>query len=162
MKKLRLIAAKTQKDELLEKLMLLGCVELDSQDFMFDDPILSKLVSREFSDSTPYRTQRQIFGEALRVLDKYASHRISTIAPQTIPATAPLYVKRFQKSDNRITGPNAAPKSAHALETRFMIACAPSPLLDAMKYATIDTITTTMRPTHKISLSDAFLRIIGL
>jgi len=80
MKKLRLIAAKTQKDELLEKLMLLGCVELDSQDFMFDDPILSKLVSREFSDSTPYRTQRQIFGEALRVLDKYASKKASLLS----------------------------------------------------------------------------------
>ena len=80
MKKLRLIAAKAQKDEILEKLMLLGCVEPDSQDFMFDDPLLSKLVTREFSDSTPYRTQRQIYGEALKVLDKYASKKSSLLS----------------------------------------------------------------------------------
>ncbi len=80
MKKLRLIAAKTQKDELLEKLMLLGCVELDSQDFMFDDPLLSKIVSREYSDSTPYRSQRQLYGEALKVLDRYASVKTPLLA----------------------------------------------------------------------------------
>ena len=80
MKKLRLIAAKAQKDEILEKLMLLGCVEPDSQDFMFDDPLLSKLVKREFSDSTPYRTQRQLYGEALKVLDKYASKKSSLLS----------------------------------------------------------------------------------
>ncbi len=90
MKKLRLIAAKAQKDELLEKLMLLGCVELDSQDFMFDDPLLSKIVSREFSDSTPYRTQRQIYGEALKVLDRYA------------PVKTPLFAGKTEVSQQRI------------------------------------------------------------
>ncbi len=80
MKKLRLLAAKAQKDELLEKLMLLGCVELDSQDFMFDDPLLSKIVSREFSDSTPFRIQRQIYESALRVLDKHAPQKTPLLA----------------------------------------------------------------------------------
>jgi len=83
MKKLRLIAAKAQKEELLEKLMLLGCVELDSQDFMFDDPLLSKIVSREYSDSTPYRTQRQIYGEALKVLDRYAPVKTPLLSGKT-------------------------------------------------------------------------------
>ena len=90
MKKLRLMAAKAQKDELLEKLMLLGCVELDSQDFMFDDPLLSKLVNREFSDSTPYRTQRQIYSDALKVLDKFA------------PAKSPLLSPKAEMSQSRI------------------------------------------------------------
>ncbi len=90
MKKLRLMAAKAHKDELLEKLMLLGCVELDSQDFMFDDPLLSKIVSREFSDSTPFRTQRQIYASALRVLDSFA------------PAKTPILAPKAQVSQDRI------------------------------------------------------------
>ncbi len=90
MKKLRLMAAKAQKDELLEKLMLLGCVELDSQDFMFDDPLLSKIVSREYSDSTPFRTQRQIYADALKVLDKFA------------PAKSPLLSSKAQMAQSRI------------------------------------------------------------
>ena len=90
MKKLRLMAPKAQKDELLEKLMLLGCVELASQDFMFDDPLLSQMVSREFSDSTPFRTQRQIYGDAIRILDKFA------------PAKSPLLAPKAEMSQSRI------------------------------------------------------------
>jgi len=90
MKKLRLMAPKAQKDELLEKLMLLGCVELASQDFMFDDPLLSQIVNREFSDSTPFRTQRQIYGDAIRILDKFA------------PAKSPLLAPKAEVSQDRI------------------------------------------------------------
>ncbi len=90
MKKLRLMAPKAQRDELLEKLMLLGCVELDSQDFVFDDPLLSQIVSREYSDSTPFRTQRQIYADALKVLDRFA------------PAKSPLLSPKAEMSQSRI------------------------------------------------------------
>ena len=90
MKKLRLMAPKAQRDELLEKLMLLGCVELDGQDFVFDDPLLSQIVSREYSDSTPFRTQRQIYADALKVLDRFA------------PAKSPLLSPRAEMSQSRI------------------------------------------------------------
>ena len=72
MKKLRLISSKSQKSELMEKLMLLGCVELDSQDFMLYDSVLSEIVEREYSDWSSFRVQRQIYDSALKVLDKYA------------------------------------------------------------------------------------------
>ena len=37
--------------------------------------------------------------------------------PETIPARTPHLVVRFQKSENSIAGPNAAPKPAHAKDT---------------------------------------------
>ena len=82
MKKLRLMAAKAQKDDLMQQLLLLGCVELDSQDFMFDDPLVSQLVSREYSDSSPFRTERQIYASALRVLDKFAPAKTPLLSPK--------------------------------------------------------------------------------
>ena len=43
-----------------------------------------------------------------------------------------------------------------------MMACAPEPLLDAMKNAITATITTMILPTQRISFSSASLRMIGL
>ena len=37
--------------------------------------------------------------------------------PETIPASAPHFVVRVQKSENSTTGPNTAPNPAHANET---------------------------------------------
>ena len=82
MKKLRLMAPKAQKDALMRQLLLLGCVELASQDFMFDDPLVSELISREYSDSTPFRTERQIYATALRVLDKFAPVKTPLLSPK--------------------------------------------------------------------------------
>ncbi len=83
MKKLRLMAPKAQKDAIMQQLLMLGCVELDSQDFMFDDPLVSKLIRREYSDSTPFRTERQIYAGALRVLDKFAPVKTPLLSPKS-------------------------------------------------------------------------------
>ncbi len=82
MKKLRLIAPRELTGEILEKLMLLGCVELASQDFMFDDPSLAGLVKREYNDSTPFRTERQIYASAIKVLDRYVPAKIPLLSPK--------------------------------------------------------------------------------
>ena len=44
-------------------------------------------------------------------------HTNIVIPPETIPASAPCFVVRFQKSAARTTGPNAAPKPAQAKDT---------------------------------------------
>ena len=90
------------------------------------------------------------------------SHTISTTAPTIMPASEPLYVRRFQNSERITTGPNAAPKSAHAFDTIFITACAPEPLLLAIKNAITETIITTTLPTQRTSFSDAFFLMIGL
>ena len=41
----------------------------------------------------------------------------TTAPPVIMPASAPCLFARFQKSEKSITGPNAAPKPAHANET---------------------------------------------
>ena len=69
--------------------------------------------------------------------------------PPSTPPMAPLYVNLLQNRDSRITGPKEEPNPAHAFSTRFMMACAPEPLLDAMKNAITATITTmTVSYTH--------------
>ena len=86
----------------------------------------------------------------------------STAAPPMTPATAPLYVNRLQNRVSSTTGPNAEPNPPHAFSTISIIACAPEPLLDAMKYAITATMSTMIRPTHMISLSEASFLNIGL
>ena len=44
MKKLQVIAAASQRDELMRRLLLLGCVELKEQDALLDDPQTAGLV----------------------------------------------------------------------------------------------------------------------
>ena len=95
------------------------------------------------------------------VLLRNASQQISTTAPVRIPATAPLKLKRFQKSDSMIVGPNAAPNTPHAFDTRPMIEAEAGSA--AMRSAITATPRTTKRPTQRSSLSLAlFFLIIGL
>ena len=60
MKKLRVIAAASQRDELMRRLLLLGCVELRAQDALLDDPGTAALVSRAVGDVAAARTRRWI------------------------------------------------------------------------------------------------------
>ena len=42
------------------------------------------------------------------------AHKSATAPPDITPANAPCSLQRFQNKLQRITGPNAAPKPAHA------------------------------------------------
>ena len=56
----------------------------------------------------------------LKIPPRGLSTRFQTntmIPPESIPAMAPARLIRFQKSENRITGPKVAPNPAHAKET---------------------------------------------
>lgn len=76
--------------------------------------------------------------------------KITTNEPVKIPAIAPYLVRRFQYSDNKTKGPNAAPNPAQALPTKFKIV---SFGFYAMYIATIDTSKTDKRPTRTNSFS---------
>ena len=86
---------------------------------------------------------------------------MSTAAPTTMPATAPSNVKRFQNRLSMMAGPNAAPNTPQALDTRLMME--PASGSAAMSSATTAMASTTMRPAQSISLSLALsLRTTGL
>ena len=54
----------------------------------------------------------------IRMKTRRQQWRINTIAPPaSIPAIAPYLFERFQNRASSITGPNAAPKPAHAKDT---------------------------------------------
>ena len=58
MKKLQIIAPASQREELMRKLLLLGCVELREQDALLDDPETAALVSRAAGDVTASNQER--------------------------------------------------------------------------------------------------------
>ena len=76
-----------------------------------------------------------------------------------MPATAPASVVRFQKSARRISGPNAAPKPAHANDTIFMTTLKKSDEVSiAIMSAASATAPTVRRETVISSRLPAFLR----
>ena len=72
MQKLRLISARENREELLTSLMLLGCAEIREQSELLSDPRLENALTREESALAAARAEKALFGEAVRLLDKYA------------------------------------------------------------------------------------------
>jgi len=72
MQKLHLLAARSQRDEIMNALMLLGCAEIKEQSAVLSDERLMGLVSREKSDLAALRQEKALFGDAVKLLDKYA------------------------------------------------------------------------------------------
>lgn len=82
MKKLRAIAAASCKEELMRELLLLGCVELNEQDYLLSDPETAALVSGVFGDVTAARTQRQLYADAIRILNAHVPVKSPMLAPK--------------------------------------------------------------------------------
>lgn len=72
MQKLHLLAARSQKEEIMTALMLLGCVEVKEQSALLSDPRLQGLIGREKSELAALRQEKALFGDAVKLLDKYA------------------------------------------------------------------------------------------
>lgn len=72
MQHLRLLAARAHKDELMTKLMLMGCAEIREQSAALSDPRTADIVSREKSNLASLKTEKALFAEAIKLLDKYA------------------------------------------------------------------------------------------
>ncbi len=75
MKKLLIMAAKSQEKELLEKLLLLGCVEVDSPEKAMEDEEIASLVGVSSGDLTELRAQRAELQAGLSILDRYAPEK---------------------------------------------------------------------------------------
>ena len=82
MKKLQVIAPASQKDALMRRLLLLGCVELRAQDALLDAPETASLVERAVGDVTAARSRRQIFADAIRILDDRVPVKTPFLAPK--------------------------------------------------------------------------------
>ena len=72
MKKLRLLAVRGQKEELLRDLLLLGCVEVSEPEEAELEPGIRSCLSKESSELLGYRTSHAKLTQAVELLQKYA------------------------------------------------------------------------------------------
>ena len=80
MKKLRLMAVRDQKDELLKQLMIFGCVELREPEDDGIAPELSQYLSRESSSVSERRAEKALLQQAIGVLNTYAPAKSSLLS----------------------------------------------------------------------------------
>lgn len=82
MKKLQVIAPAAARDDLLRELQRLGCVEVSAAEAALGDSALSALLRPGHGDAQGARAERQLFTEALAVLDRYAPVKTPMLAPK--------------------------------------------------------------------------------
>ncbi len=72
MKRLRLIGLRKDREELLQKLQRMGCVEISEPELDLSDPAWAALAKPEGQDLAGAKEQNALFENALTVLGKYA------------------------------------------------------------------------------------------
>ena len=72
MKKLRLMAARDTKDELLRELIRHGCVEISELESQINGSELEGVVSRETADLSSLKSKQTSLNHAISLMDKYA------------------------------------------------------------------------------------------
>ncbi len=82
MKKLSVLAARSQKDDLLRELMRLGCVEIREQSLAEEDAGLAAGVSRVTSDAPDWRSKKAVLADGISLLGKYAPRKSPLLAPK--------------------------------------------------------------------------------
>ena len=87
MKRLRVIGFEEERDELLQKLLHLGCVEISEPEDKLTDPEWTALLRRDGSALTDRKAEAAALSSALDALKKYA------------PAKKGLFIKRKQISE---------------------------------------------------------------
>lgn len=80
MKKINLIGLRSQKDDLLRELMLIGCVEVSEPEELLSDPEVASNSSRETSELERYRTDSSAVQRALDILKQYVPIKTSAFA----------------------------------------------------------------------------------
>ena len=75
MKKLRVIALRAQRDELMRELMRLGCVQVVSDEELASDPEAAASLRPERADLPRLKTDESCLAAALRVLGQYAPEK---------------------------------------------------------------------------------------
>ena len=82
MKKLRLIAVRAQRDQLMDKLLRLGCVEVHEPEEPASPEDGAALLRPERAGLTEARTARAEMEAALRVMERYAPEKKKLLAPR--------------------------------------------------------------------------------
>jgi len=94
MKKITLTAVRSQKDEMLRELMLLGCLEISEPEALLCDPQVAPLVKRETSELEKYRGYSAQIAGAINVIKHYAPFKTSLFAPRS-----DVHVQDFLRED---------------------------------------------------------------
>ncbi len=121
MKKLRLIAVKSQREDILRDLMLLGCVEVSEPAETPDDGVLHRKGSGE-SDLQQSRARQGELLQALRELDRYAPEKKGLLTPLPEVSLQKLLDESALEEDlavaRRITELDARVRNITASESR--------------------------------------------
>ncbi len=86
MKKLRVLALREQRDELMRQLLRLGCVEIREPEWMLSDPEAAALLRPERAGLTDARNQEAELTAALKVMDQYAPEKKKLLSPRPLVA----------------------------------------------------------------------------
>ncbi len=81
MKRLRLLAIRDQKDELLRELMLLGCVEVSELPVAPEDETMARLTAADSSELLRSRANQTTLMHAVKLLDRYAPAKSKLFQP---------------------------------------------------------------------------------
>ena len=99
MKKLRVIALRDQRDELMRQLLRLGCVEVHEPEGMLADPEAAALLRPERAGLTTARTQEAELNAALKVMGQYAPEKHKLLAPRPLVAEEEFLDEQALKED---------------------------------------------------------------
>lgn len=93
MKRLRLLGLLTERDELLNKLLALGCVEVTESASKLADPEYAALLHKDATNFSEFRTNNTRLSSALATLKKHA------------PVKSGLFIKRHEITENEFFSP---------------------------------------------------------
>jgi len=84
MKKLKLLVSRTDREDILRELMLLGCVEVSEPDELMSDPEVSALVERENAELDRHKAQLASLAQALEIIKEYAPGKTAMFAAKPV------------------------------------------------------------------------------
>jgi V/A-type H+-transporting ATPase subunit I len=122
MKKITLTAVRSQKDDLLRELMLLGCVEVSEPESLLADPEVALMARRETSALEKHKADSALIRNALDALRQYAPMKTSMLASRP-DVSAQTLLNENDLDDclslaEKLTNNDSRIKRMAALETR--------------------------------------------
>ena len=123
MKKLRVLALRDQRDELMRQLLRLGCVEVREPEGMLADPEAAALLHPERAGLVTARTEEAELNAALKILGQYAPEKKKLLSPRPEVTEADFLDEQALNADldlaRRINGWEGQLRKAAADEVRI-------------------------------------------
>jgi V/A-type H+-transporting ATPase subunit I len=104
MKKLKLLAVRTQREEILRDLMLLGCVEVTEPDPESEPELLEKLSRAGGTEIAGLRSDYASLMNAIRLLDRYAPEKKSLLSSMPEVSLDKLLDEGSLRADLKLAG----------------------------------------------------------